>query len=611
MKLSTRLFSLATAGLIAAPLFAEAKTTLAVVTKYSQAADASWTLLPEGYIPSDLVNVIQIDNPSKAYQAPYKNIFFQNDRVVVCYLECNVDQPIEVSKRSDGSLAVPYNGSLLSFSKDRNNSILKVATVYYWLNKLMDDLAPLGFKPSKRLIVRIDREVAMPASGAKMENNAYFLDKDWSLTFLPAHLKFVLKVLTGGKKLSSPALDPSVAMHETMHSVFQQLIGSIINQEIMGLHEAFADYFALDILNDHRLGLIFSSGAPLRVNDKISKPYKVGMEAHDLGNIVASALWKIRGVVGNSAQAKKIVYATILELGRSPYISAGDVRRVHIAQARAAGLTDAKMQQIAAVWEETQLVSSSVDLSTLRVPEASAGLGGYTVTVSQQIPDAVTKQWAILSEGAARVSVRGSTREGGSLEGFWREIEIEGPSLAKQNVRLLISDVNRSILAAYTADGRLIGPQDAAFPALKMIGEKLPSVQAWEMGHGDMVGLAQGASNPFMKAENIQTQAATLTINGKKVSVQRVTFDVKPRFLGNVLGSLDSSLNEALRSLDAVALYTVSGDQYPTLGTTEVSPGRRLVGVSKRTVTGVVENSFLSDFDTENVVLEPVSIKGP
>lgn len=606
-----RLFSLAAAGILAGTSIAQAKTELAVVTKYSAAANASWTLLPEGYVPSELVSVVKIDNPSKAYQAPYKGIFFQNDRVVVCYLECNADQPIEVSKRTDGSLAVPYNGSLISFSRDKNNSILKVATVYYWLNKLMDDLAPLGFKPSKRLIVRIDREVSMPASGAKFENNAYFLDKDWSLTFLPAHLKFVLKVLSGGKKLSSPALDPSVAMHETMHSVFQQLIGSIINQEIMGLHEAFADYFALDILNDHRLGLIFSSGSPLRVNDRIAKPYKVGMEAHELGNVVASALWKIRGVIGSAALAKKIVYATILELGRSPYISAGDVRRVHIAKAREAGLTDAKMQQIAAVWEETQLVPSSVDTSSLRVPEPSAGAGGYTVTVSQQIPDAVTKQWAIVSEGAARLSVRGSSREAGSLEGFWREIEIELPSHDKQNIRLLISDSTRSILAAYAADGRLIGPHDPAFPALKAAGEKLSAIQSWEMGHADMIGLAQEQSNPFMKAENIQVQASTLTINGKKVAVQRVTFDVKPRLLGNVLGSLDGSLNEAFRSLDAVALYTVDASQFPTLATPEVSPGRRLVGVSKRTVTGMVDNSFLTEIDTTATVLEAITLKGP
>lgn len=613
MSSLSRAFPSLILGLIfGAASLASAKTTIPVVGNYSKTAEVSWKGIPEGYVPQELVKTINIVNPSRAYQAPYRNIFFQNERVVVCIKECELEQPVDVRKSSASDYVVNYEGSLWSLRRSAHNSALKAATTYHWLNRLMDDLATLGFKPSKRLIVRIDRQVGMPNSGVKMHNNAFFYDKDWSLSFLPSDLPWLVNAL--GTKLSSPALDPSVVMHEAMHSVFHQLIGPIVNREIYSLHEAFADYFPLEILQDARLGMVFMAGKTMRDNSKIPGKHTHGMPAHDAGNIVSAALWKIRAGFSDKGLAKKIALRTIVELGRYPYYSTGDVARVHQRLCAEAGLTQTELQRIASIWGETGLVPGSIDFLALTPPSDFDRSGHFTFIVSQQVPDSVTKQWAQAPRSAVRISLRGQAGEQGPAVGLWEEAEVTGMDQKPHLIRVLL-DHQGDIRAAFAADGSLIEGQHGAFEGLKLFGENQMAIKQWNQSHYEIVGLYTGDSpwSPLLKIENAQTEAATLTINGQKVQVQRVTFDTKAKILGHLIGAISPESAELLKGLQAVALYTVDGRQFPTLKTLEVAPNRRLVGISKRMATGIVENSILSSFDTSAGahVLEPSLPKGP
>jgi hypothetical protein len=47
--------------------------------------------------------------------------------------------------------------------------------VYFWVDRILKRFEELGHQFQHRLIVRVDRKSSDPSSGARMENNAFFL----------------------------------------------------------------------------------------------------------------------------------------------------------------------------------------------------------------------------------------------------------------------------------------------------------------------------------------------------------------------------------------------------------------------------------------------------
>lgn len=595
---------LATGAILLVSEMAPANTKMTIVGRYGNASvKDAWKDLKDGQIPASLLQSVVIPNPTKALQAPYNNVLLQNERFVVCYTECNTNQPIAATKTSATDMAIAFDAEASFFTRATNEASLKTTTVYYWVNRLMDEMATVGFKPLKRLLVRVDRDVQNPSTGADFTNNAFFNDRDWTLSFLPVKKGGMLS--SSKLKLTSPSLDPSVGMHETMHSVFQQAIGPILNKEVYGLHEAFADYFALDILNDSRLGTIFASGEALRKNDVVLK-YEKNMEAHALGNVVSSALWKIRGQIGDRQLAKAIAFKTIQVLGRSVYIAAGDVAKIHQDVARDAGVAGNVLSQIAATWAETGLVSSLTDVSRLLVPTTFSTTGFFSLTTSVQASDSVMAQWGLPKQDMARVSYLGNTKV--DEDRSWLSVEVERQGKPRQSIRALYAKSTGSIIGAFDANGQIIEANSGeAFLALKAMSENIAEADKWKANSYKamidiMNGEGQGAS--VLKASNLTQELMTININGKPTAVIRYTCTVKPALWASILlNVLDRDMAKAASALEGLAFYTVDAAKFPTLQTALVKPGRRLVGASMRLSTGVVTTSMLSGFDTVNQTL--------
>lgn len=563
---------------------ARASTNLTVVAHYSDAAGPNTWKTGGGLVPDRLLGTVTVVDPSRANQAPYPNVFLQNELFVVCYDECEKPQP----SFADAS------------TKDARERALKISTVYYWVNRLMESMATVGFRPEHRLIVRVDRNVESPTTGIAMDNNAFFNEKDWSLSFLP--VGGLLSQVVTGFLFSSPAVDPSVAMHETMHSVFQQVIGPILNPEVYGLHEAFADYFALDLLNDHRLGMVFASGKILRENDQVLK-YREGLEVHRLGNVVSSALWKIRGVVGDPAVARRVAFATIRKLGADPYVSAGDVARLHQAAAKEACLGDGLLGQIASVWSETGLEP----LAAATEPAIPADLipgGAFSLVLVTRTSPELAKQWGFPATKVDRV---GTTASKGDDTLEWQAIAV-GEGDQAERLTVLAVPKKKSVLAVYGEDRRLVSPSGPGREVLRDLSTDLAEIQKWRTGEYDeLAELLNGTGDlaKLRKADDIRTEKITLRLNGRDTDVLRITYRVKENFLARFGSSfMGADYLKGVRSIDSVALDTVSSAEFPRLRTIEVRPGRRLVGVTVRNTTGLVTSSNLTQVDLDHEVLQ-------
>ncbi len=149
---------------------------------------------------------------------------------------------------------------------------------------------------------------------------------DWSLSFLPAGRGLLNRLF--GQEMLPTAYDPSVAMHEATHFLFEEMIGEVLNPEVAGLHEAFADYFALSMLNADKISHVTMQGGAIRDAREFNL-YEPGMEAHDLGNVVLAGLWEIRDLFDDKSLAEQVAFQTIRELSQNPYTSAGDTIVAH------------------------------------------------------------------------------------------------------------------------------------------------------------------------------------------------------------------------------------------------------------------------------------------
>ena len=129
-------------------------------------------------IPSVLIEKERLPRPSRAYSAPYSNIFLQDERMVICYDSCKKPQTLKTINRGQDEEIVGDGDALASIVRQTN--------VYYWLSQVFDRMESLGYVPARRLIVYVDRSIPDLSSGESSTNNAFFNEQDWSLSFLPS-----------------------------------------------------------------------------------------------------------------------------------------------------------------------------------------------------------------------------------------------------------------------------------------------------------------------------------------------------------------------------------------------------------------------------------------
>lgn len=270
-----------------------------------------WKKVGNDQVPSELIRSVVIDRPLKAYTDLFPKSFYHEENFIVCFQNCN-----QADAKSD---------------KDS----LEQQNVYYWVSrfyKMAKDR--FNLQPTSKMKVLTNRQINNPGTSKKMRNNAFFNPEDGSLTFLPATSN-PLAVLFGDK-LNRSGFDPSVIAHEAGHSLFHRLFPHAVNQEISGFNEGFADYMANILMSSGEVGNIMLRGSTLRDSgalvDSENKPkiYKAGLEAHDMGERFATALWLGRSKVQNLDEYDSLVISAIQEISQNPYAAGHDFKNAFL-----------------------------------------------------------------------------------------------------------------------------------------------------------------------------------------------------------------------------------------------------------------------------------------
>ena len=643
-------FALALASVLASiPLtpFAQAGSTqIPIVGNYELSKQSSIFKQESRFeVPEVLLQKMTIETPSRAYMEGYPDVFFQNERMVVCNVDCDQPQNVAPVLDSNGNFKLNLRSESRASKANRNldNSLIRQATVYYWVDKVLRRFESMGHEFKHRLVVRVDRKVSDPTIGTRMDNNAFFVDADldtsnWSLNFLPAKNSLLVRMSLG--TVVASAYDPSVAMHEATHFLFQEMMGDIINPEIMGLHEAFADYFALTTIGSSDIGRVMVSGKAIRSAAEILQ-YSPGMEVHDLGNVVLSGLWNIRNLIENKDLADQVAFETIRDLSTNPYTAAGDVTAAHrramekIAPALASNpeLTG----KTAEIWSKTKLQSSESDESYLSVIEApfteQERKSFFTMAISTEVSPDIVKEWGTiqkqtftLTQGPVRVVpmtdaqrvvaqaeaverrqaalANGETPvEEKPVENVyeWRFIAIQdlnGENKANAGRAVatpfwVLKDLRTgSTLGAYSLSGERVSAENSeSYRNFLALSENIGQVEEYGKDFGaDVAALLKGESWSQMKARRVvayRDRFFQYGYSGKIVHMTEYQVRTQPTFMGWVLGLIGEDTAKAFKRVN---LFGVAPSDLPVLAEDGRLPklpdGNLLVGYEIESRTG-------------------------
>jgi hypothetical protein len=552
-----------------------ADVTLPVVTQYERAADpAVWKGSSREDIPQALQTQVKMPNPTRAFQAPYNEVFFQNERMVVCADSCK-------GKKLAVPVAVGADYELRLADPKKETGKIRQATVYFWVNRMFDYLEGLGFRPSKRLVVYVDRDVEDPKNGIGTFNNAFFNSEDWTLSFLRENTSLLYKAAFPGGNPAPSGGDPSVAIHEASHSVFEALIGSALNPQTFGLHEAFADYLALVLLDTRVVGRVMTRGNAIRDESQI-KPGSSKAEAHDLGESVAAALIEIRSRAADPAAFDRSVLATMRRLSEDPYAQASDILRESLKQitafdvrSKALGTAQDMASQAEEIWNRTNLLKAPVAIPVELLP-AKPAFGGIrqSFELIVEAPDKLTEDFGIAPYERTTVRLIGAPIAAGQIE----ETEVEWNLVTVGRTRdratvpppsetfwvLSSKDASTVVHAAYRIDGSKIAPAGSEFFTL---------VSAFAGARRDLA-VTQGEAqryNPqglmkliFNTGKTRTSQGPQLQLDsGEAVTTEAKSRDIHRSFLAKGLGQIFGSvLTQALtlRDVGNVTIYTRKGD---------------------------------------------------
>lgn len=569
-----------------------ADTILPVMSEYSSAGDdKAWRGTGKKEIPQSLIRTVTVENPSRAHQAPYPFVFLQNDRVVVCSVDCELPQDLAPERVGDDYQVGATLGSK-QFYKNGSDSIVRQATVYYWVNALFDSLENLGYRPQRRLIVRVDRDVPSPVTGKLERNNAFFNDRDWSLSFLPADSNLMSKI---AKLTFRPsAYDPSVAMHEAMHSVFEELVGDIMNSEVFGLHEAFADYFALAVLGDSRLGLVMSGGKPLR-DASVPRAYEPRLEAHDLGEVVVYALWKIRSEFADPLAADRIALDAIRKLSSNLYANAGSVIAAYLAAFDQTMAPDASLRaRVVEIWTQTGLSDLQIpeDLEPLLAPIDSSKF--MTTSLRTWIPGGLAHEYGL--EPLSHLSITLIERRPGppGSGAMWQYVAV-GDQNQVTPLWVLYSPDTQHIYRAYDQSLNFIevnrpDSKGDALRSLLRLGQEFGTILNWsEILGKDVYEMYRnrGFMRLLMKAKRREKDELMVRINQRLIPANKYSVIFKRTLINRIVNGLAQGALDELNATKSLKLITVASRHLGDSRLIEAMPGEKIVGYEVELKTGV------------------------
>jgi hypothetical protein len=502
---------------------------LQVVKNYKEAASVDiWKRAKTDQVPQALLGNVSTSRPTSSYSTLFPKTFFQEPLFAVCQKNCNDADPFRLR---DGEID----------QRDKNNwDMIEQSNVYFWLTKFLSFTEQqLNFRPERFLKVLTNREVRDEIKGRKIKNNAFFNPQDTSLSFLPASKNIFFKLLGG--KINRSGFDPSVVIHETSHFIFDHLFPNPINDEIGGLNEGFADYYANIFLNEPKIGLVMMQGQAMRDSsqsvDKAGKMkvYEPKMEVHDLGERITFSLWQSRELSRDKEEMDRLVMDAVIDLRNNPYSTIHDFK-LKMLERLPFVIDSHQMRNVQTIWDTT-IPGEAVKISNfdfLSKPRSGMSLGFST---TQILPENVAQDYGVktvekknftilqiekISDSQSAILM--STDENQGSRFFW----------------VAIDDSRNNVLGIFDEKKQLIQDEkelkdikflaDNAKGAVEIINDFTTKVKAFnELLQG------KGEFNLVYKVKDQILSPRELTFNGSSVSGNVLSLSLKRRLLTGVL----------------------------------------------------------------------------
>jgi len=166
---------------------------------------------------------------------------------------------------------------------DPNDTHFDEVQMYYFINKVHDFYAAMGFK-------KLDFPIKATVHKGDKYDNAYFSPMENAMAF------------GDGNKLNDLSKEETVCWHEYSHAAIAQIQSLKYAGESGAINEGQADYFACSLSNDPKLGewAMKKLNKPwLRnVTDNLHYPEDIQGEVHADGRIWGVVLWDLRIALG-------------------------------------------------------------------------------------------------------------------------------------------------------------------------------------------------------------------------------------------------------------------------------------------------------------------------
>ena len=314
------------------------------------------------------------------------------------------------------------------------------------------------------------------------------------------------------------------------------------------------------------------------------KMYEAGMEAHDLGERVAYALWKTRELSRDKAEMDRLVIDAVADLGKNPYSTVHDFKKK-------------MLERIPQVIDETQIMNAKViwemafagspariqHTAFLEKPSRSKPLIGFRQ--KQVLPERLAKEY-----GTEAV-----TESNFSLYQIEKISETQGAILIgneEQGIAphwVVIDTERANILGIYTKEKKLLTEQSeldvvkdlpkeakTAASLMKEFSEKVQSFSQLVMGKGDLA--------ISYKVKNQTSSLEKINFNGAATDAQRIHVELKRKFLtGVLLGAPE---------IESIELLTIAANvaEMPELN------GQRVIGYKLQLKTGTSMEVIMDKF---------------
>jgi hypothetical protein len=509
-----------------APL-AQANVQMKVVPNYDLASDPSFWAKPKNdQIPQGLMQDTVVVDPSQPYANLYPNSFLQQPQFVVCYVDCKKGDQF---KLNSGDVKTLERGSMSDWDLVEQNN------VYFWVTKYMNHLVTdYNFAPKWYLQVYSNRIVK--EGGDVLRNNAFYNPKDNTLSFLPATNGFLYKLLNG--KINRSGFDPSVILHETSHFLFEHLFANPMNKEITGLNEGFADYMANSFLNNPKVGMIMLQGKALRdsssftSSDNKLKTYAPRLEAHDLGERAATALWKSRQLADDKLAFDRMVIEGVKELSQNVYSTAHDFKQIMINRIKYEFSSQNAAVAIA-TWEAIfpGEVSKVASLAFMDQPRTNLNIMGFKM--SEIIPLKMQLEMGVEEKDLQTNFVILKNQE---IAHGQRAILItsEDDTLATP-YWIVLDSVRLNILGIYGIDKKLVTSSEEATKVTEVAQQVLAASDLMNDFAKKVKTFAQLANGQGELTSGYKVTGTALTpeeveMNGQKVMGQKLEITLKKKF---------------------------------------------------------------------------------